>query len=268
MAWRHLRKRLLGPLFRRRRLAERVRRPATIAERPARIDVVLVTWNRLAFARLAVRALLDTARLPGSRIVIWDNGSTDGTAEFLGGLDDPRLRVTRHPENLGLSAYARAARGLDGDYLAHMDDDVLLLPGDWQEAMVMAFRKAPRLGYLGLDVHQDEFTNGARPTPTRYCLTRYDDETTIAYGPVGGWFAMTPREVYERVGGFLDDPTRKYFLVDGNYYQKVRHAGRDKGLLWGRRAYHACGLWRPGEGPRPDFLACFEQRHLAADHVR
>lgn len=46
------------------------------------IDIVAVTFNRIAFTRQFYRHLVDRTRTP-FRLIVVDNGSTDGTVEFL-----------------------------------------------------------------------------------------------------------------------------------------------------------------------------------------
>ncbi len=54
-----------------------------------------------------VRQVLDRVLARGHDILVIDDGSTDGTPEILDGLRDARIRVIRHPTNLG---YGRSLR--------------------------------------------------------------------------------------------------------------------------------------------------------------
>lgn len=91
-----------------------------------KIYAVVVTYNRLALLSRLVNKLLDIPRL--DRIIIVNNGSTDGTSEWLDTLvKDTRISII-HQENVGGSggfytgmqtAYEQGA-----DYVWCMDDDV------------------------------------------------------------------------------------------------------------------------------------------------
>ncbi|GLZ57351.1 glycosyl transferase [Micromonospora sp. NBRC 107095] len=64
-------------------------------------------------------------------IVVVDDGSTDETAEILGGMDDARLRVVTHPRNAGKGAAIRTAvDNARGEYMVILDADLEYDPQD------------------------------------------------------------------------------------------------------------------------------------------
>jgi glycosyltransferase involved in cell wall biosynthesis len=86
------------------------------------ISVIISAYNVAGFVREAVdSALAQTFR--DIEVIVVDDGSTDGSAETLDGLDDPRLRVIR--ECHGGSAAARNAglRLASGELVAFLDGD-------------------------------------------------------------------------------------------------------------------------------------------------
>lgn len=95
------------------------------------IAALVVTHQRLAQLQVTVARLLAE---PLDRVLVFDNGSTDGTGAWLAGLDDPRLQVITNAENLGgAGGFARGMRhlaeGMDPDWLVVMDDDGRPVPG-------------------------------------------------------------------------------------------------------------------------------------------
>jgi glycosyltransferase involved in cell wall biosynthesis len=86
------------------------------------ISVIIPAHNVARFVREAVDSALAQTRRDIEVIVV-DDGSTDGTADVLGDLDDPRLRVIR--ESHGGSAAARNAglRMAAGELVAFLDAD-------------------------------------------------------------------------------------------------------------------------------------------------
>jgi glycosyltransferase involved in cell wall biosynthesis len=77
----------------------------------------------------AVRSLLDQTEV-ALEVVVFDDGSTDGTDLAVRSLVDPRLRVLRSPENVGRSVGRdRAIRATTADVIAIADADDVALPG-------------------------------------------------------------------------------------------------------------------------------------------
>jgi len=89
----------------------------------ARISVVMAVYNGTRFLREAIESVLGQ-NFSDFEFIIVDDGSTDETPEILASYADPRIRVLRNHENLGLAASLN--RGIErarGEYLARMDAD-------------------------------------------------------------------------------------------------------------------------------------------------
>jgi glycosyltransferase involved in cell wall biosynthesis len=211
--------------------------------------VLLITWNRARFLDLTLRALAET--LPDAHeVLLWDNASTDDTAAVIAAQQGNRLNLRgfRSPRNIGTSGYAELALRARYRDLVEMDDDILVLPPRWVEDMREAFRVFPELGYLGLDVVQDEYTNGAKPLPEQYRAVERNG-IKIEFGPVGGWAAMIPRDFYFAARGWPFRPHKPFFSEDGYFNRSVLQHNRQGGILAGVRAYHATGpAWNHAMG--------------------
>lgn len=92
-----------------------------------RVSVLLATHDDVATVGQAVASVLRQT-LPEHQLVVVDDASTDGTADLLRAVDDPRLAVLRNDERLGLAASlnrgleacrARFVARLDADDVAH-----------------------------------------------------------------------------------------------------------------------------------------------------
>lgn len=67
-------------------------------------------------------------------IIVVDDGSTDGTEAILDSLDDPGIRVVRHPRNRGKGAAVRTALAhATGDWVLIQDADLEYAPEDYPE---------------------------------------------------------------------------------------------------------------------------------------
>jgi len=109
------------------------------------VSVVIPTKDRRAFVPEAVRSVLAQS-VAELELVVVDDGSADGTAEFLAGsFRDPRLRIVRQ-ENLGVSAARnRGVRETCGPWLAFLDSDDLWVP-DKLERQLAAMRPPEAAG--------------------------------------------------------------------------------------------------------------------------
>jgi len=65
------------------------------------ISVLMPVWNGLPYLREAVESVLSQGYTDWE-LIISDNGSTDGSREYLESLSDPRIRVCLQEANLGI----------------------------------------------------------------------------------------------------------------------------------------------------------------------
>lgn len=111
------------------------------------ISVVIPTHNRLSTLPRAIQSVLGQG-FPDFELIIVDDGSTDGTAEYLRTLTDPRLRViaitpcggANPARNAGIAA-ARA------DIVTFLDSDDIYLDNRL-EAVVAVFAARPDVELL------------------------------------------------------------------------------------------------------------------------
>lgn len=100
---------------------------------PSRLVAVVVTHDRLAQLKVTLAALLAAAPEDLAAVLVVDNASSDGTADWLAGLSDPRLHLLRHARNLGgaggfETGMRRAMEHLAPDWIVVMDDDARPAP--------------------------------------------------------------------------------------------------------------------------------------------
>ena len=113
----------------------------------AELTAVVTTRNRLDTLRQALWSVLHQRGLD-LRVVVVDNGSSDGTPQFLASLDDPRIDVVRNeepspgrPDGVSTSRNLGLAR-VTTRWLAYCDDDDLWAPGK-SAAHLQALKDAP-----------------------------------------------------------------------------------------------------------------------------
>ena len=104
------------------------------------ITLALSTYNRLSYLKECLHSFSNLAPLP-DEIVIVNDGSTDGTREYLNQLvkTNPLVRVAHHENNAGLSAGRNTAiQQARGDLIAFTDDDCRVDP-QWLTELIKPF---------------------------------------------------------------------------------------------------------------------------------
>lgn len=218
------------------------------------IAVVVLTHNRLHLLRRCVDDVLLRTSEKTREIVVWNNGSDDGTKEYLDTLTDPRIRVVHSPENIGMNAYAKAFALATQDYLIELDDDVIEAPASWDETLLDAFLRLPQIGYLCTSLVDDP--NDSQALYTKYlredqnAYTRRElNSVSILEGPTPGICAITSRELYERVGGFKQNTKFVYWHEDAVYVKNLKRLGYGSAVLEGLSVWHAGGPYYSEPNP-------------------
>jgi glycosyltransferase involved in cell wall biosynthesis len=105
-----------------------------------KLSVVMPVYNEIARVETAVRRVFDACGVWRKELIIVDDGSTDGTREYLetfaasnGKLvDGGVVKVFFHEQNLGKgAAIATAIRHVSGDMVIIQDADLEYDPGDY-----------------------------------------------------------------------------------------------------------------------------------------
>ncbi|HSP32153.1 MAG TPA: glycosyltransferase, partial [Halomonas sp.] len=105
---------------------------------PIRLAAVVVSFNRFELLKQAVSAVIEE---PVCGLVVVDNGSTDGSREWLAALDESRLIVLTPERNLGGAGgfevgFREALERFSPDWLVCFDDDARPAPGALSQFMV------------------------------------------------------------------------------------------------------------------------------------
>lgn len=125
--------------------------PAAVAKQQP-VDILLPCFNRLAFTHAVVETLRENTDWGlVRRVVIYDDGSTDGTREYLAGVQFPvetELRLVRLGGPVAITNHYLAAG--PSEIFAKVDNDTIVPPRWLPETLaVMALRR--HLDLLGIE---------------------------------------------------------------------------------------------------------------------
>lgn len=96
-----------------------------------KLSILMPVYNEESSIANAVKQALDVPYPCEIELLVVDDGSRDGTAAVLAGLDDPRLVLHRHVRNQGKGAAIKTAASLaTGDYMVILDADLEYDPHD------------------------------------------------------------------------------------------------------------------------------------------
>jgi glycosyltransferase involved in cell wall biosynthesis len=112
-----------------------------------KVSVCVPTYNRAGYLAQAL-GTLRAQTFDDFELVVVDNCSTDGTAEFVGSQRDPRLRYHRNERNLGSRGnWNRCLDLAQGEFVAICHDDDLYAP-DFLRRGVNVLDAHPRVAFV------------------------------------------------------------------------------------------------------------------------
>lgn len=114
-----------------------------------KIDLIYIAYNRLQYTQITLPELLKDPNEDFS-LTIWDNGSTDGTREYISSLKDPRIsRTVFASENVRLhGAVNDLVKNSSAELIGMIFDDILVTPG-WTRPLAKAHADIPEFGMIG-----------------------------------------------------------------------------------------------------------------------
>ena len=188
--------------------------------RPA-VSVVIPTHNRRDFLETAIRSVLWQRDVEFEAIVV-DDGSTDGSAQMLAGIRDPRVRVLRNETADGVSAARN--RGIDearGEWVAFLDDDDVWAPDKLARQLAAAAKAGATWAYAGtVKIDPASRIVGGTPPPPPSTVMALLPRWSIVPGGCSGVIAA--RTVVVSVGGFDD---RFVNLADWDLWSRLASTG-------------------------------------------
>jgi GT2 family glycosyltransferase len=248
--------------------------------------VVVPLYNCLPLTQAMLASL--QATLPAGlthEIILVDDGSTDGTRDWLRDsppLRSPPFRVLLNERNLGFAAgNNRAAAVARGEFLALLNNDLVLLPR-WLEPMFEAHaRLGPRAGLIGnvqLDARSGavdhaglDLTPAAKPIHVRH-LPPLPARLLRPVRPrpaVTGACVLIERALWQQLGGFDEGYVNGGEDIDLCY--RARAAGRINAVALRSVVRHHVSA-SPGRKLRDEQnsyrLAQRWRREFAADAIR
>ena len=180
------------------------------------ISIITSLYNRLDLTRVYLESLERTLGRWRYEVILVDDGSTDGTREFLATLPEKRYRVHLNDSPRGFAANNNAAARLArAPLLCLLNNDTSLLPG-WLEPMARLARWDPRTALVGnvqrepvsgLVDHFGVYFNPADGRPLHAGKNRAyaPREDYLAWPAVTAACCVVRQAVFTELGGFDEE---------------------------------------------------------------
>lgn len=192
-------------------------------------SIVLVTFNQLAFTRECIDSIRLRTDEPYELICV-DNGSTDGTAEYLHSL--PAVRVILNSDNRGFPrAVNQGLHVANGEQILLLNNDTVVTTG-WLRRMLTALHSSSDIGLVG---PCSNYVGSSQQIPVTYQSTASVDGFAWDWGQshsgqirsvdrLVGFCLLFKREVLDVIG-VLDERFGIGCFEDDDYCYRALKAG-------------------------------------------
>jgi O-antigen biosynthesis protein len=189
--------------------------------------IIVVTFNQLAYTRMCVESVLGRTDEPLELIFI-DNGSTDGTVEYLQSL--AAGKVICNAENRGFApAVNQGLQVAQGEQILLLNNDCIVTTG-WLNSLLEALHSSPRIGMIG---PVSNCVSGDQQVPTEYAVLssldgvaweRRKSPELVSTTRLVGFCLLFRRSVLDQIGG-LDERFRIGCYEDDDFCRRALSAG-------------------------------------------
>lgn len=175
-------------------------------------SIIIPVFNQLNYTKQCIDRI--RSNTPGPfEIIVVNNGSTDGTKEYLDSLQPGEFKIQHLNENTGfINACNQGAKLATGEFLVFLNNDTLPEDG-WLEALISAMETIPNVGAVGAklvypDGKLQEAGSLVFSDSTPWNFGKGDDAEKPQYNYIretpysSAACLLIPRKLFEQIGGF------------------------------------------------------------------
>lgn len=208
------------------------------------LDIMMVTFNRLGLTQETLSSLIETTQTPFNLILV-DNGSTDGTPDFLekfcqewGGKGYfESYKIIRNTKNLGIAiGRNQALEKSTREWMATLDNDVKL-PLNWAGQSIEILQKNSNYAAIGVNFEDVTF-----PLVTSGGVEFQRKEK----GNLGTACMLFHRKLHKMLGYFSTD-YKMYAHEDADFGARIRVLKLELGYLAENGQHLGSGAQDQGE---------------------
>jgi GT2 family glycosyltransferase len=228
------------------------------------VSILIVTYRSRQAARECLASLYSVTTGVDYEVVVVDNASQDGTADMVRA-EFPQARLIALDENVGFAPGINlAAEAAAGEYLLLLNPDTVVHEGAVRNLVAFARRRPEHGLYGGRTLRPDGTLDpgSCYAQPTLWSLFCFATMLTVAFkgspifdpellgrwqrdsvrevGIITGCLLLTPRRVWQRLGGFDD----RFFMYaeDADLTLRAIRAGYRPAITPEAEITHAVGV--------------------------
>lgn len=170
------------------------------------IDIIILTCNKMENTRKCIESIYEHTSSKLFSLIIWDNGSIDGTPNYLKKIADKKDNITLffNSTNIGIIKARNEAHNIAssnefrGVYAMFLDNDQFVMD-KWFDSCLKFLGKSDIVGYEGWQMREDFY-------PIRKAKTIED-----TYHYVSGCGLIVPYYITDKIGVFEEEYSPIYF---------------------------------------------------------
>jgi len=205
------------------------------------VEICVLTYNRLEFVSACLSSIINYTKVP-FRLFVIDNGSTDGTIQYLQSLKDKELiyDLQLNDKNQGISApknnFLKKVQFKSG-FIIMTDSDIVFpyTKPSWLEQYVMLLNRYPQIAMLSLNfdrVNVADDTTWWFSKQNEPARNKNDDLIILE---TGFWGTAITKQAVDQISAYNkqkynDDNVFRCRSLYGETDEMLRQAIRDKGM--------------------------------------
>ncbi len=236
----------------------------------AKLSIVILNWNGISFLKTFLPEVVKTADLPGVEVVVADNGSNDGSVNWIRE-NLNQVKTIEFDQNYGFTGgYNRALSSINSDYYLILNSDVKPTDG-WLQPLIaamdldvniaacmpktLAFHSPEHFEYAGaaggyIDRFGFPFCRGRILSHVEKDSGQYDNTCDIFWAT--GACMMVRASAFHSAGGF--DEFFFAHMEEIDLCWRFKNMGHRILFVPESTVYHVGGGTLPNDNPRKLFL--------------